>query len=648
MTTPLSSFSGIISGFNYRDLVDAIIAQARVPATRWENEQAANTARVNALGTYRSLLTQVQTASKALRTGTAFDAMSTTTSITSGTRAIASASADSTAVAGSYRVAVTQLARAEKLAGSAGTDAVTALGASGDFTVNGQSVTVTATDTLNTLRDKINALNTGTSPTNVSATVLTVGPGDARLILTSTTSGASGITLADTTGTTLQDLGYIDGFGANQVAATLVSGADAVFTIDDIAITRTSNVVTDAIAGVTLTLTGDDVGAVTTFNVERHVDTARSSMQQFVDSYNELVAFLKVQGTASGTGATPALYGQSLIRTARSQLPSLLLEAVGGAAADLATVSAAGLSLTRDGTLTLDATLFDTAFTTRQSDLRTLFTESRTASGTGLEFVSSAASAAAGTYAVDISALATQATLTTSGFSGSYDDGGTADQLTVTNSGSGSSISIALTTGMTTGDIVTALQSALDAAGIAITASAVGNELQLMQQAYGLTEGIAIDVTGTGDGASELWNAPASAAGTDMVGTIGGEAATGVGQVLVGDSGTAGAGLTIRYDGVSTGAVGSITLGLGAGARVERLLNQFLDSGGGLVDKKLAEISSKEARLESQINALDNRLERRRAVLLQSFFAMEAAVARLQQQSTSLQSFITTSNSSTS
>lgn len=644
MTTPLSSFSGVISGFNYRDLVDAIIAQARVPATRWENEQSANTARVTALGTYRSLLTQVQTASKALRTGTAFDAMSITSTISSGTRAVATATADSTASAGSYRVAVTQLARAEKLAGSGGTDAVTALGTSGDFTVNGQSVTVTATDTLNTLRDKINTLNSGTTPTNVSATVLTVGPGDARLVLTSTQSGASGITLADTSGTTLQTLGFLDGMGAKQTAAILVSGADALFTIDDIALTRTSNVVTDAIAGVTLTLTGDDVGAVTTFNVERYADAARSSMQQFVDAYNELVAFLKAQGTASGTGAPPALYGQSLIRTARSQLPSLLLEAVGGAAADLATVSAAGLSLTRDGTLTLDTTLFNTAFTTRQSDLRTLFTEQRTATGAGLEFVSSAASANAGTLAVDVTSLATQASLVSSGFSGIYDDGGTADQLTVTDSGSGVAVSIALTTGMTTGDIVTALQSALDAAGVAITASAAGNELLLTQQAFGSTEGISIAVTGTGDGSSELWTGPLSASGTDMTGTIGGEAATGTGQLLVGDTGTVGAGFTARYTGVATGTVGSITLGLGAGARVERLLDQFLNSGGGFLDKKLAEISIRGERLTSQVNALDSRLERRRAALLRSFFAMETAVARLQQQSTSLQSFITSSS----
>ncbi|MDX2261013.1 MAG: flagellar filament capping protein FliD [Gemmatimonadales bacterium] len=635
MTAPLSSISGLISGFNYRDLVDAIIAQARVPADRWEAESAANTARTTALATYRGLLDKVRTAAKALSTGTAFDAMSSTTSVLAGTRAIASATADATATSGSYQIKVDQLAKAEKLAGTIGRDAATALGAAAEFTVNGQAVTVDTTDTLVTLQGKINALNSGATPTGVSATILTVAPGDSRLILTSTKSGAAGITLADTVGTTLQTLGFQDGFGAELAGSVLVNGADAQFRIDDILLTRTSNVVTDAITGVTLTLTGDDVGAVTSIQVDRFVDAARTSMQQFVEAYNGLVAFLKTQGTASTT-STPPLYGQSLIRTARAQLPSLLLEAVGGAAADLATVGQAGLSLTRDGTLTLDATKFDAAFKDRQGDLRTLFTEQRTATGAGLTFVSSAQASTAGSRAIDITALATKATLLTSGFAGSYDAGGSADQVTVTDTNSGRTATVALTTGMSTADIVLALQTAFDANELNLTATAVGNEIQLDQLGFGRGAGITLAFTGLGDGAAEAWSADTAVAGTDVAGTIGGLAATGIGQLLVGTSGTDAAGLTIQYSGLVTGAVGSINLSLGAGARIERLLEQFLATGNGLVDSKVSALETRNSRLSSRVTELDARLERRRAVLLANFLQMETAIARLKQQSTSL------------
>jgi flagellar hook-associated protein 2 len=635
MTAPLSSISGLISGFNYRDLVDAIIAQARVPADRWEAESAANTARTTALATYRGLLDKVRTAAKALSSGTAFDAMSATTSVLTGTRAIASATADATATAGTYQIKVDQLAKAEKLAGTIGRDAATALGAVAEFTVNGQAVAVEATDTLVTLQGKINALNSGATPTGVSATILSVAPGDSRLILTSTKSGAAGITLADTVGTTLQTLGFQDINGAELAGSVLVNGADAQFRIDDIPLTRTSNVVTDAITGVTLTLTGDDVGAVTSIQIDRFLDAARTSMQQFVEAYNGLVGFLKTQGTAS-TASTPPLYGQSLIRTARAQLPSLLLEAVGGAAADLATVGQAGLSLTRDGTLTLDATKFDAAFKDRQGDLRTLFTEQRTATGAGLAFVSSAQTSTGGSRAIDITALATKATIVTSGFAGSYDAGVSPDSVTVTDTSSNLTATIALTTGMTTADIVLALQTAFNSNGMNLSATAVGNEIKLDQLGYGSGAGITLAFAGLGDGVGEAWSGDASIAGTDVTGTIGGEAATGNGQLLVGNSGTDAAGLTIEYSGLVTGAVGSVNLSLGAGARIERLLEQFLATGNGGIDSKLSALDTRNSRLSSRITELDARLERRRAVLLANFLQMETAIARLKQQSTSL------------
>ena len=335
-----------------------------------------------------------------------------------------------------------------------------------------------------------------------------------------------------------------------------------------------------------------------------------------------------------------------MIRTARSQLPSLLLETVGGAAADLATVGQAGLSLTRDGTLTLDTAKFDDAFKNRQSDLRTLFTEQRTATGTGLTFVSSAQTSTGGSRAIDITSLATKATLLTSGFSGLYDAGGTADGLTVTDTNSGRTATIALTTGMTTANIVSALQSAFDTNALNLTATQVGNEIQLDQLGYGSGAGISLAFTGLGDGAAEAWAADTAVAGTDVAGTIGGFAATGIGQLLVGTSGTDAAGLTIEYSGVTTGAVGSVNLSLGAGARIERLLDQFLNTGNGLVDSKVSALDTINARLATRVSALDARLERRRAVLLANYLQMETAIARLKQQSTSLLGSTGTSNSS--
>ncbi len=71
----------------------------------------------------------------------------------------------------------------------------TALGLSGDLLVNGKTVTISATDTLSSLRDKINAVNTGDDPSKVTASIVHYDTDDHRLILTSDEEGAAGMTL---------------------------------------------------------------------------------------------------------------------------------------------------------------------------------------------------------------------------------------------------------------------------------------------------------------------------------------------------------------------------------------------------------------------------------------------------------------------
>jgi len=634
MTTPLSSVQGLITGFNSRDLVDAIIAQARIPAERMEANIVALQQKTTALGNYRGLLDTVRNAARTLRTGSAFDATAATTTVLSGTRALATATTTAAATPGTFTLAVNTLARAEKLAGTGQADFATALGMDGTFSINGQDVVVTTADSMVAIRDRINALNAGTTPTGVSATILSVSGTDHRLILTSTATGAAGIALAESSGTALQALGFLDGGGAKIPASILTSGADASFSIDGIAMTRTSNVISDAITGVTLSLVSEEVGASTAIEVSRFGNAAEQAMQQFVDAYNALVTFIQEQGTV--TSSRPALYGDSILRTARSALPTVLLEAVGGAAVDMATVARAGLSLDRNGKLSLDAAAFSASFSTRYGDLRTLFTEQFSSTGAEVSVVSSGANAVGGTFAVDITVPATRASITSTVFSGLYDDGGTPDTLTVTDTRSGKTVDVILTTGMTSAQIAAAVQAAFDAEGLGITAIANGNQVELTATEYGSLAGIQIAVAGTGDGASELFSAPATAFGTDVAGTIGGEAATGNGRVLVADAGTTAAGISVLHTGTIAGLAGDVTVTVGAGARIERLLDPYLRVGDGMLDTKQSQMEAQANRLNSRILTIDAQLARRREVLLRNFLQMEAAVARLQRQSNSL------------
>ncbi len=634
MTAPIVSFSGLASGLDTRALVDAIIAQARVPAVRLEADQTAITQQRAALTTFDGLLGTLRSAAATLRLGTPFEATTATTAVVSGTGPLATVTTAAGVAPGSVRLSVDQLARAAKLSSSAVADPAAALGNAGTISINGRTLDVAADTTLTGLRDAINALNSGSTPSGVSATILGISPTEQRLVLTSAATGAAGIALADTTGTVLQSLGLVDALGNTEPGAVLQAGTDAIFRLDGFLLTRSSNVVTDAINGVTLTLTSEEAGAVTDVTFGRFADAARTALQQFTDAYNEVTSFLRAQGTATDT-SRPALFNDALLRGLRRDLPTQLLQSVLGAAPDLATAASAGLSLTREGTLQFNAATFDAAFNTRPADVRALFTETLSATGTGLSLLSSGGNPTGGTFDVEILAPATRATLSSSGFSGSYDAGATADELTVRNVTTGRSVTVALTTGMTTLAIRDAIQAAADSIGLGLNVDVSGNDLEFTAQAIGSPGSFALEFSGLGDGGSELFAGNVSASGDDVIGTIGGFLATGSGDLLVGNGDTPVAGLSVRSTSSATGIVGSVSLRVGTGASIERLLDQIVGVGGTL-DQRRAQLDIRSERITDRIEGIDVRLERRRTTLLGQFLRMEAAISRLQSSQSAL------------
>src|SRR5262249_7735748 len=155
----------------------------------------------------------------------------------------------------------------------------------------------------------------------------------------------------------------------------------------------------------------------------------------------------------------------------------------------------AGLSLTKDGHLSLDTTKFTNAFNTRYTDVQKIFSEQGTSANGELQFVASSNSTQAGTYAVNIAQAATKASVTTTGFSGTYTNGGGTDTFTVKDTSNNASVDIHLTNGMTTTDIVNTLNTAF-ATGtthpLGMVATANGNDVVISHTSYGSSSGIQI------------------------------------------------------------------------------------------------------------------------------------------------------------
>lgn len=164
--------SGLASGFDWKSFVDSMMDIERAPITRLEAEKTRNSSQVTQLTTLGGRLTALKTASEALEA----DGLFTKRSVT-GTATGSSASAAAGTVAGQYAFNVTQRATAARLQGGMGVAAnlaptadvsgltlanlpVAAAVSAGSFTVNGRTVTVATTDSL---EDVFDAIDTATS-----------------------------------------------------------------------------------------------------------------------------------------------------------------------------------------------------------------------------------------------------------------------------------------------------------------------------------------------------------------------------------------------------------------------------------------------------------------------------------------------------
>lgn len=163
--------AGIASGFDWASMVDQLMEIERAPQQRLRAEQTSNTTKRDALSTLGTKLSTLNSRVASLNTGSLFNAKSVTLGdSTIGIKATASESASQ----GSYSISVQKLATTSKRMGSADVggsmgDENTVLTnlrlaqdiTEGTFQVNGQNVTVAATDTLQDVFDAISAATSG-------------------------------------------------------------------------------------------------------------------------------------------------------------------------------------------------------------------------------------------------------------------------------------------------------------------------------------------------------------------------------------------------------------------------------------------------------------------------------------------------------
>ena len=210
-TNSASNVSGISSGIQWNDLVDATMKSEEARYLTPLND------RIGLQSKQKEAWKQINTLSQTLndsarvlrRAGLGGYSATVPPSPTT-SRTLFTAATTLGAAPGRYRVEVVQLADTAKIGGGSVASTSTALGLTGNFSINGATVTAAGTDSLVDLQGKINALNTGGAATGVSASIVSDGGTGGRLVLTRDQSGSAGITLVDGTGGIAREIGFLD------------------------------------------------------------------------------------------------------------------------------------------------------------------------------------------------------------------------------------------------------------------------------------------------------------------------------------------------------------------------------------------------------------------------------------------------------
>ncbi|MEO8024876.1 MAG: flagellar filament capping protein FliD [Bryobacteraceae bacterium] len=226
------------------------------------------------------------------------------------------------------------------------------------LTVGGNTYTIdlSGKNTLAGLRDSINSLGAG-----VTASILTAGSSN-YLHVAATTLGSTTLTLTD------------DPTGANTDLLTATNqGSNAVFKLNGIPITRTTNTVNDLIPGLAFSLR-----AKTTSDITLSLNTDRS---QISAALSDLAASFNNANQAVGQQVGPAaglLSGDFLVRQIQQHVREVSAYSGSGAVKSLGDL---GITFDAGGKASFDSTVFDQLPDSTISSALTFFGSAQTGLG---------------------------------------------------------------------------------------------------------------------------------------------------------------------------------------------------------------------------------------------------------------------------
>lgn len=217
--------------------------------------------------------------------------------------------------------------------------------------------------------DAINAASKGVTATLVD----TGGDGTNYRIILSGESGLDGSFAI--TSSISDDLGFGD------ADKTLQAAQDSIIEYDGLTITRSSNQISDVIAGATISLNATTSSSVR-LSISSDTSTLKDSMKDVVTVYNELQDLFTNLGTVSET-SEDTMNGalakdSSMINQLKSTIRTSIFADSGTKSGNINALRDLGISISQTGAMTFSETKFDEAIASDYADVVTMLTADTT------------------------------------------------------------------------------------------------------------------------------------------------------------------------------------------------------------------------------------------------------------------------------
>ncbi len=367
---------GAGSGLNTKEIVSALVTAEQAPEeARLNRKISESELEITALGLAKSSFSDLQAAASLLNDKSDFEAFSISNSQPTAFSALAGVGA----LAGSHSVTVSSVANEQRtnLMPNGATEFSSSSqllnsGTSFDLTLtigNASTVDHTIAVTTTTPQGIVDAINA--ADLDVSASLIDKGTSGTDYIIQLV--GASGTENQFTVTPSV----------SNMLASDTPSGstaANAALTVNGVTYSRSSNVITDIIPGVTLNINSVTSGAAS-LSVSQDTSSVETNIRNLVETYNTAKTAINDLTSREIEGA---LAGDSVFRQTVRSLTNVLIGASSTPGSQITRLSDLGITINRTGFLEIDDTDLANGLSSNFDDLRKMFsadTDSQIATG---------------------------------------------------------------------------------------------------------------------------------------------------------------------------------------------------------------------------------------------------------------------------